>query len=64
MGAAAAGCSVIVHSERSVNILIMIRSVKEGIGLSDKVASLLRGTFTDCSLRQKVWRVFSSVTVG
>ncbi len=62
--ASAVSCSVIVNLERSVNVLIMIGFVKEGIGLSDKDASLLRGTFTDCSLRQKVWGVFSSVTVG
>lgn len=53
--AAAASCSDIVHSE----ILIMVGFVKKGIGLSDKDASLLCGIFKECSLRQKVWRMFT-----
>lgn len=42
--------------------IIMIRSVRGDIGLSVKNASLLCGIYTDCSLRQKVWRVLSSLT--
>lgn len=42
--------------------IIMIRSFNGDTGLSVKNASLLCGIYPDCSLRQKVWRVSSSLT--
>lgn len=58
--AAAASCLVIVHTNRSVHILIVIRFVEGPIALG-KDTSLLCGIFMNYSLQQKAWTVYPAV---